>query len=89
MLRFTLLVQNIARPPLLFLLLIVQSTQKWLERLLPKELDLSKKSAFWNLVSVRNTISGLWVRMSFLRALTAEIFPSPLQFQERIFIGPG
>jgi hypothetical protein len=55
--------------------------------LLPIELALSKKSELWNLVSVKKTISGWWVWMSFLRALTAEIFPSPLQFHERIFIG--
>jgi hypothetical protein len=56
---------------------------------LPKELALRKKSEFWNLVSVKNTISGWWVLISFLRALTAEIFPNPLQFHERIFIGLG
>jgi hypothetical protein len=57
--------------------------------LLPKEFFLSKKSELWNFVSVRKTISGWWVSMSFLRALTAEDFPSPLQFQKKSFIGLG
>jgi hypothetical protein len=54
---FTLLDQKRASPPLLFLGLIVQSTTK-LEKLLPKELFLSKKSELWNLVSDRKIISG-------------------------------
>jgi hypothetical protein len=57
--------------------------------MLPIELVLRAKSELRSLVSVRKTISGWWVIMSFLRALTAETFPSPLQFQDRIFIGPG
>jgi hypothetical protein len=54
---FTFLDQKRARPPLLLLGLIVQSTTK-LEKVLPKDLLLSKKSDFWSLVSDRKIRSG-------------------------------
>jgi hypothetical protein len=78
-----------AKPPLLFLSEILQSTKKCLDNLLPKVLVIGEKSALRSLVSDKKTMLGWCSRIRFLRALTAVGFPRPLQFQERIFIGPG
>jgi hypothetical protein len=57
-LSFTSLVQHIAKPPLLLLLDKEQSTEKVLEKQLPKELVFAESSELWSLVSIRKTISG-------------------------------
>jgi hypothetical protein len=78
--------QRTARPPDLLLLLTIQSTIKTWDIGPQERTDLALGSLDWSLVSIRKTRSGQLVLRSFLRALTAEGLPNPLQFQERTFI---